>query len=75
MDRQTVWQETFGFFAYQPIVVEPVDAPLSTDAGLLPLRQLEDALGLTGQFAAALRDRREGPALTYSFLEMTRMRV
>ena len=75
MDRQTVWQETFGFFAYQPIVVEPVDAHLSTDAGLLPIRQLDDALGLTGQFAAALRDRREGPALIHSFLEMTRMRV
>jgi hypothetical protein len=75
MDRQTVWQETFGFFAYQPIVVEPVDAHLSTDAGLLPIRQLDEALGLTGQFAAALRDRREGPALIHSFLEMTRMRV
>ncbi len=75
MDRQTVWQETFGFFAYQPIVVEPVDAHLSTDAGLLPIRQLDDVLGLTGQFAAALRDRREGPALIHSFLEMTRMRV
>ncbi len=75
MDRQSVWQETFGFFAYQPIVVEPVDAHLSTDAGLLPIRQLDEALGLTEQFAAALIDRREGPALMHSFLEMTRMRV
>ena len=75
MDRQGVWQETFDFFAHQPIVVEPVDAHLSTDAGLLPFRQLDEALGLTEQFAAALIDRREGPALTHSFLEMTRVRV
>lgn len=75
MNQQTVWQETFGFFTGRPIVVEPVEAHLSTDAGLLPIRQLDDALGLTEQFAAALIDRRDGPALTHSFLEMTRMRV
>ena len=75
MERQSVWQETFDFFAHHPIVVEPVDAHLSTDAGLLPIRQLDKALGLTDQFAAALIDRREGPALTHTYLEMTRMRV
>ena len=75
MDEQTVWQETFDFFACQPIVVEPVNTYLSTDAGLFPIRQLDEALGLTEQFAAALIDRRDGPALRHSFLEMTRMRV
>ena len=54
MERQSVWQETFNFFAHRPIVVEPVDAHLSTDAGLLPIRQLDEALGLTDQFAGAL---------------------
>jgi hypothetical protein len=75
MEEQGVWQGTFDFFPHQPIVVEPVDAHLSTDAGLLPFRQLDESLGLTLQFAAALIDRREGPALTHSFLEMTRMRI
>jgi len=75
MDSQGVWEKTFDFFAEKPIVVEPVDAHLSTDAGLLPIRQLDEALGMTGQFAAALIDDRTGPALTHTYLEMTRMRV
>ena len=40
MDSQGVWQERFPFFAQRPVVVEPVEAHLSTDAGLLPIRQL-----------------------------------
>lgn len=75
METQGAWQETFEFFAQMPIVVEPVDAFLSTDAGLLPIRQLDEALGLTEQFAAALIDPRTGNALTHSYLEMTRARV
>jgi len=75
METQGAWQETFEFFAQIPIVVEPVDAFLSTDAGLLPIRQLDEALGLTEQFAAALIDPRSGNALTHSYLEMTRARV
>jgi hypothetical protein len=75
MDSQGVWQETFDFFPQKPIVVEPVDDYLSTDAGLLPIRQLDEALGLTEQFAAALIDRRSGNALTHTYLEMTRSRV
>jgi hypothetical protein len=58
-----------------PIVVELVEAHLSTDAGLLPIRQLDEALGLTEQFAAALIDPRRGNALAHTYLEMTRARV
>jgi len=75
MELQGVWEETFDFFAQKPIVVEPVDDHLSTDAGLLPIRQLDEALGLTEQFAAALIDRRSGNALRHTYLEMTRSRV
>jgi len=75
MELQGVWEETFDFFAQKPIVVEPVDDHLSTDAGLLPIRQLDEALGLTEQFAAALIDGRSGNALRHSYLEMTRSRV
>lgn len=75
MNQPDVWQTTFDFIAHQPIVVEPVDAQLSSDAGLLPIRQLDEALGLTQQFASVLIDRREGPALKHTYLEMTRVRV
>ena len=75
METQAVWQESFVFFSQMPVVVEPVEAYLSTDAGLLPIRQLDETLGLTKQFAAALNDPRIGNALTHSYLEMTRSRV
>jgi hypothetical protein len=75
MDSQGVWQQTFEFFEQKPIVVEPTDAHLSTDAGLLPIRQFDEAIGFTEQFAAALDDQRCGPALKHSYLEMTRARV
>lgn len=75
MDSQTVWQQTFGFFRQKPIIVEPADSHLSTDAGLLPIRQFDESLGLTEQFAQALEDRRCGPALRHTYLEMTRARV
>ena len=42
------------FFGALPIQVEISDAPLTSDAGLLPLRQFDDRIGLTAQFAAAL---------------------
>lgn len=74
MDPQACWRETFDF-TDKPIVVEPVNTHLSTDAGLLPIRQLDEALRFTEQFAAALIDHRQGPALTHTFLEMTRSRV
>lgn len=75
MDSHAVWQESFPFFAGIPVVVEPFEAHLSSDAGLLPIRQLDEALGLTQQFANALTDPRTGNALTHSYLEMTRSRV
>ena len=73
MDSQSVWQQTFDFFVRKPIVVEPAEAHLSTDAGLLPIRQFDESIGLTEQFAGALWDSRCDPK--HSFLEMTRSRV
>ena len=75
MSSQGAWQQTFDFLGHRPIVVEPVDAHLSTDAGLLPIRQFDESIGLTEQFAEALLDRRSGPGLKHSYLEMTRSRV
>lgn len=72
---QHVWQRTLSFFGGKPVVVEPVEAPITSDAGLLPIREFDEKIGHTVQFAAALSDRRVGPALRHSFEEMTRSRI
>ena len=65
----------FDFFPPLPIQVETSDAPLSSDAGLLPLRQFDERIGLTRQFAAALADPRDPDLIEHSFLDMVRMRI
>jgi hypothetical protein len=72
---QTASLFDFDFFEPLPIQMEISAAPLTSDAGLLPLRQFDERIGLTGRFAAALDDPRR-PCLTeHSFLDMVRMRV
>ena len=75
MDGQCAFQLGFNFFTSKPIVVEPSDAQISSDAGLLPVRQLDEQIGLTRQFAEALADRRHSGYVDHTFLEMTRMRI
>src|ERR1700691_3932583 len=65
----------FDFFPPSPVVVELSSAPLSSDAGLLPLRQFDQRIGFTEQFAAALNDPRDPAAIGHSFREMVRMRL
>ena len=69
------FQLNFHSFTSKPVVVEPSAAQLSSDGGLLPIRELDENLGLTHQFAAALEDRRISEYVDHSFLEMTRMRI
>jgi hypothetical protein len=66
---------SFGFLGSKPIVVEPVEEHLSSDAGLLPIRQFDEHIGLTRDFAAALDDRRQPHFIGHSYAEMVRMRV
>lgn len=75
MDSQTDFEHSFDFGRSKPVVVVPSAAQVSTDAGLLPFRQLDEKLGLTEQFAAVLSDRRDGGRIGHSFLDMVRMRV
>src|SRR5277367_2475370 len=65
----------FDFFEPLPIQIEVSEDPLSSDAGLLPLRQFDERIGLTRQFAAALNDPRDPEMIDHSFLDMVRMRV
>jgi hypothetical protein len=66
---------SFDFFAPLPIVVETCPAPLTSDAGLLPLRQFDERIGLSAAFAAALHDPRHPRRVEHSFLEMVRVRL
>lgn len=75
MSIQTAWQATFDFWGRRPIVVEPSSAQLSSDGGLLPLRQFDEQIGLTHQFAQALEDPRLPGLTAHSFLEMVRSRL
>jgi hypothetical protein len=75
MVLQSVWQHTFGFLPDKPILVEPVEAQLSSDGGLLPIRQFDETIGLTAQFAAALDDPRQPELTRHAFAEMARMRI
>lgn len=75
MSIQTAWQGTFDFWHELPIVVEPSAAQLTSDAGLLPLRQFDEQIGLTRQFAQALDDPRNPELCDHTFLEMVRSRL
>jgi hypothetical protein len=75
MDAQSAFQLGFNFGRSKPVVVEPSAAQVSSDAGLLAFRQLDEHLGLTEQLAGCLSDRRHGGYVGHTFLEMVRMRV
>jgi Transposase DDE domain group 1 len=72
---QPVVQLTFDFFSDLPVIVETSAAQLSSDAGLLPFRQLDQQIGFTQAFAAVLDDPRAPDQTDHTFTEMTRARV
>jgi len=74
MSIQPAWQHTLDFFG-TPIVIEPSAGLLTSDAGLLPFRQLDEQLGLTEAFAAVLDDRRDADLVDHTTLQMVRARV
>jgi hypothetical protein len=75
MSIRPAWQSTFTFFDDRPVVVEPSPALLTSDAGLLPFRELDEQLHLSEQFAQVLDDPRDPAFTQHTFLEMTRARV
>lgn len=75
MSLQAVWQLSFDFPALPPVIVEPAEELFTGDAGLLPLRQLDERLGLSASFSAQLRDRRLSTGVSHPLLEMVRSRV
>jgi hypothetical protein len=74
MSIQSAWQQGFDFFDL-PIVVEPSRSALSSDGGLLPIRQFDAQMGLTEGFIRALADPRTPEFTEHSYAEMVRARV
>src|SRR2546426_9381019 len=59
-------QLNFSFYRHQPI---------TSDAGLLPLRAFDQRHGLTRELAQYLRDPRQGGRVRHSSLSLVRQRV
>jgi hypothetical protein len=62
MSLPAVWPQDLDYFG-TPLVIEASSGQLSGDAGLLPVRQFDQRVGLTRSFADALDDPRD-PDLT-----------
>jgi len=71
---QSAWQKSFEFYK-KTVVVQASEATLTSDAGLLPIRQFDEQIGITEQFANALTDLRYLPSVVHSLREMVRMRI
>ncbi|MBV8609824.1 MAG: IS1380 family transposase [Singulisphaera sp.] len=66
---------SLNFLPARPIEIEVSAAPLTSDAGLIPIRQIDDQIRLTEQFAAALHDSRDPTLTRLSLLSMVRQRI
>src|SRR4051795_7281749 len=75
MSLQSVPRLSFDFFPSRPVEVEISASPLTSDAGLLPIRQFDERIRLTEHFAAALEDRRDPAFVERSLLSMVRQRI
>jgi hypothetical protein len=74
MSLQGVLPFVLDFLVEKPIEVEVSQAQLTGEAGLLPVRQFDEAIRLTERFGTALRDARGGEVL-HSNLSMVRQRI
>ena len=75
MSLQSVPLLSLDFFPSRPVHVEISSSPLSSDAGLLPIRQFDERIRLTEQFAAAIVDRRDPIFTQQPLLSMVRQRI
>src|SRR4051794_10458081 len=75
MSIQPVLEGSFSFFHSLPIIVQSAAVQLSSDAGLLPIRQFDQLIGLTNSFADCLHDPRHPDRREHSFLDMARSRI
>ena len=75
MSLHTARQLVLGFHVGRPVVLEASAAQLSSDAGLLVVREFDERIGVTAQFAAALRETRDARFTQHELLSMVRQRI
>ena len=75
MILQPAFPFVFDFLRKTPIVVETSDAMISSDAGLLAIRQFDERIGFTKAIADALDDNRDPRLIAHSMLAMLRQRI
>jgi hypothetical protein len=68
------WPQVLDFFG-TPLVIEPSPGQLSGDAGLLPIRQFDERIGLTRAYAEAVDVPRATGLTEHSPSERARARV
>lgn len=73
MSAQTAEQLSFAFLPDLPVVVQPSEGQLSSDAGLLPVRQFDQQWNYTARMARCLED--PMPGREQSLLSMLRQRL
>ncbi len=73
MSLQGVWSERLAFHPKKRLDVENSAGRLSSDAGLLIVREFDERAGLTAEFAARLSDPRRDP--DHSLLSLVRQRI
>ena len=74
MSLPGVWPHVLDFFG-DPLVIEPSPGQLSSDAGLLPIRQFDQRIGLTRAYAEAVDGPRATGLTEHSLSERARARV
>src|SRR5918998_984717 len=75
MSLQSVPLLSFDFLPSRPVEIEVSAAPLTSDTGLIPIRQFDEQIRLTEQFAAALDARRDLAHVRQPILSMVRQRI
>jgi len=75
MSLQGARQFVVGFHRERSVVVEASAAQLSSDGGLLVVREFDERIGLTARFAAALFDTRDRTFTRHDLLSMVRQRI
>jgi hypothetical protein len=73
MSSQGAGQLSFDFLPQLPVVVQPSEGQICSDAGLLPLRQLDQRWKYTARMADCLHDPK--PRRDQSLLSMLRQRL
>jgi hypothetical protein len=75
MSLQSAPRLSYGFLPSRPVQIEISSAPLTSDAGLLPIREFDEQIRLTEQFAAAIKDKRDPTFTQQPVLTMVRQRI